>query len=538
MADYYPLIARAVAGLEKNTGDARRALYERARSALVAQLRGVNPPLSENDVTRERLALEESIRKVEAEAARKPWVDPASAGSHARVRAPEFPRWDPPPAVADAGELPRNMGSRRGEQLGGRQAAARAPRAEESPMAHEPLTMEVFEQPLPVEPSPSAVQRAVAPRAKPERRPQPEVGLQDFRDLPEADAMPRIVRPARDNTNAPLPESHEFDRIDTRMDSRPFDPHGQPFSNFPTPMLEQAPTYQAPAYNEPRMQRAGGRQDATPQRASRRSMADVARIALTVLILAVLGGVIVWQWPNVASLYRTARAPATSPQVVVDQQATKTRSTKFPDRLEPGVASPAQPKNAALPVGPAVGGAAVAQRVILYEEDTNDPKAGGRFVGSAIWRTERVVVAPGQPEEIAIRADVEIPERRLAVTWSLRRNTDQSLSASHTVEITFRIPPDFPPGSIAQVPGILMKQSEQTRGAPLAGQAVKITEGYYLIGLSARAGEQELNLKMLKEHGWFDIPMVYSNKRRALLAVEKGTPGERAFAEAFAAWRQ
>ena len=88
MADYYPLIARAVAGLEKNTGDARRALYERARTALVAQLRSVNPPLSENDVTRERLALEELIRKVEAEAARKTNVDSTNgAGAAARTRA-------------------------------------------------------------------------------------------------------------------------------------------------------------------------------------------------------------------------------------------------------------------------------------------------------------------------------------------------------------------------------------------------------------------------------------------------------------------
>ena len=36
----------------------------------------------------------------------------------------------------------------------------------------------------------------------------------------------------------------------------------------------------------------------------------------------------------------------------------------------------------------------------------------------------------------------------------------------------------------------------------------------------------------------FDIPVVYENNRRAILAVEKGMPGERAFAEAFAAWRQ
>jgi hypothetical protein len=70
MADYHPLIARAIAGLDRNTGENRRALYERARTALVAQLRGVQPALDESEITRERLALEEAIRKVEAEAAR------------------------------------------------------------------------------------------------------------------------------------------------------------------------------------------------------------------------------------------------------------------------------------------------------------------------------------------------------------------------------------------------------------------------------------------------------------------------------------
>lgn len=66
MADYFPLIARAVSGLIVNTGENRRALYDRARSALIAQLRGVQPALEETDITIERIALEEAIRKVEA----------------------------------------------------------------------------------------------------------------------------------------------------------------------------------------------------------------------------------------------------------------------------------------------------------------------------------------------------------------------------------------------------------------------------------------------------------------------------------------
>src|SRR5207253_2042908 len=72
MADYYPLIARAISGLDPSApGESRRALYERARSALIAQLRSVQPPLSESEITRERLSLEEAVRKVESEAAQR-----------------------------------------------------------------------------------------------------------------------------------------------------------------------------------------------------------------------------------------------------------------------------------------------------------------------------------------------------------------------------------------------------------------------------------------------------------------------------------
>ena len=79
MADYLPLISRAVNGLDKSTGEIRRALYERARAALVAQLRSVEPALDESDITRERLALEDAIRKVEADAVRRMRADVSAA---------------------------------------------------------------------------------------------------------------------------------------------------------------------------------------------------------------------------------------------------------------------------------------------------------------------------------------------------------------------------------------------------------------------------------------------------------------------------
>ena len=66
---YYLLIARAVERLDRNADETRRAVYERARKA-VAQLRSNQPAFLDADITKERLALEEAIRKVEAEAAR------------------------------------------------------------------------------------------------------------------------------------------------------------------------------------------------------------------------------------------------------------------------------------------------------------------------------------------------------------------------------------------------------------------------------------------------------------------------------------
>lgn len=69
MADYYPLIAQAVIGLDN--GQDRRRLYERGQNALVTELRAVRPPLSDSVIAKERLDFEEAIRKVEAQLAHR-----------------------------------------------------------------------------------------------------------------------------------------------------------------------------------------------------------------------------------------------------------------------------------------------------------------------------------------------------------------------------------------------------------------------------------------------------------------------------------
>jgi hypothetical protein len=155
-----------------------------------------------------------------------------------------------------------------------------------------------------------------------------------------------------------------------------------------------------------------------------------------------------------------------------------------------------------------------------------------------LWRTQTVSVGPGQPPDLALVADVTIPERRMTVTLTIRRNLDQTLPASHTIEVLFALPPNFEFGGVAEVPGLLMKPSEQARGVPLVGQAVRVTNGFFFIGLSGFEMDRNTNIQALKTRPFFDIPIRYDSGRRAILTIEKGVTGDRAFEEAMTAWGQ
>jgi hypothetical protein len=544
MADYHPLITRAVEGLANNTAEARRTLYERARAALVAQLRGIDPPLSEAEITRERLALEDAIRKVEAEAVRKARSEPRPAAPRS-IQATNRPY---------GGAAPSASPGAAGSGAAGWRARSSAPsntipppgaetRFAETAQKEAPSTVKVNESVS--SEAPLAESRASARsrllNARTTQRPRED--FKGFRNAASATddldtPATREKTPVRNTQNAyGAASTREFsdteavapdaaDLFDNEQSSDRVEDVAPPLHG-----LEQG--YDLDDQEQLELNRHQPQRSIEPAEHYRkprppRSYRGLAKLAAVLVIVAGLGAMVSWQWPNISGLYQFLTHMRSKPTQTAQPP---TGEPKFGGRVPQEQTR--QPPTTATPKDQS--GPALAQRVVLYEEDAANPQ-GKQYVGSAVWRTETVSPGSGLAPELQIRADVTIPERNMTLTWSLRRNTDQALPASHTIEIMFNLPADFAGGGIANVPGVLMKESEQARGVPLAGLAVKVTNGFFLIGLSAVDADVQRNLQLLKDRSWFDIPVVYNNGGRAILALEKGPPGNRAFGDAFAAW--
>jgi hypothetical protein len=187
------------------------------------------------------------------------------------------------------------------------------------------------------------------------------------------------------------------------------------------------------------------------------------------------------------------------------------------------------------PAAGADAGVAVSQRAILYEEPVAGSE-GARVDGRVVWSVVNEPVLPGEPAVPQVRAVIEVPERNMTVTVSIRENSDAALPASHIVEARFDLPPDFAGNSIDTTPGLILKPTEDARGDALIGAVAKVADNLFWVALSGTPAEAERNMQLLGEREWIDIPIRYGNRRRAILTFEKGQPGGRAVQEALTAW--
>ncbi|TPL47516.1 hypothetical protein [Mesorhizobium sp. B2-4-6] len=177
----------------------------------------------------------------------------------------------------------------------------------------------------------------------------------------------------------------------------------------------------------------------------------------------------------------------------------------------------------------------VGQKAIFYEERTSTQQ-GTAEPGSIVWSLVQESPGGDLPPEPAIRAEATIPGKNIQLRMTIRRNTDQTLPASHIVEMIFLTPEGFDGGGVDNILRIAMKSSEQDAGSPLIGIPAKIADGFFLVALNDTKADEDANLTLLRGQDWIDVPVVYKTGRRALLTMEKGIPGEKVFDEALKAW--
>src|SRR6476659_9708412 len=333
MADYYPLISRAVAGLEKNNGENRRALYERARAALLAQLRGVTPALNESDITRERLALDESIRKVEAESARQ-FVEASRQARAAKVRSIE-----PRSTLSRPSALSPDLG----RQPGAPSPPPTLPDAQQS--------ASIFDRPLRPEPSLRQPPRrfGAEPRAFSDAglREAPSVAKEAGAASARTDTSGREMfggAPTPDIEGAERPyDRPELDGAEPRM----FEPHAPqeraPHDDFSEPMLEPAAGFDDSHSAVPQDRRAPPppieddlefEEELEEETRPPRSYRNLIKAGVVALVFIAVGGLLLWQWPNMVALYSSFRSPAV--ETVRDTPPPANTRPKITDRIEPG----------------------------------------------------------------------------------------------------------------------------------------------------------------------------------------------------------
>ncbi|MCB4771008.1 hypothetical protein LGR54_20575 [Ancylobacter sp. Lp-2] len=481
MADYYPLLARAIDQQSTKGREARAAIYARARKALLAQLSGVNPPMQAEDIARQQDFLEVAIRRVEADyGAHDP--EPAAAPQAAPV-VPSRPTPPPEPATpGPAVAAPKPVAPK---------PAAPKP---EAPKAEAPKA----EAPKPAAPKSEAAQPAVSKSFIP--MPEQPTAAPAPVDTPAAELSGRAPRPrALDG------EGDAEDELWQRTE-RPA-------------LLDEDTDLDA----------------ADPQAGAARGRRKGLIIgAVAVLVLLAVAGGLYSQRARLTGSTQSASSSATPAQ----QTAQAPAGTPAPEATAKSTDRVAQAPSAATAQQPVAPPPAVqaAPRAMLLEESAGSGQGVQQFVGKVTWSTENFQPGTGQAQDIGIRALIDIPDRNFKATMTIRRNPDPNIPASHIVEVQFQLPPDFDYGNVSSVPGIQAMASEGAQGAPLRGLAVRVAPGYFLVGLLSGDREQQYNMSMLFSRGFLNVPVVFENGRRAILVVEKGAAGEEAFRTAFTAW--
>ena len=221
-------------------------------------------------------------------------------------------------------------------------------------------------------------------------------------------------------------------------------------------------------------------------------------------------------------------APAEGRSVSAQTVASTVEPTDAPAAAN-GAATTQTPGTAAN-TAPVAGG----EKLFLYEERIGQATPVA-VPGTISWTAVRENGPDGRPDP-QIQGRITVPERGISALLTFKRNTDNSLPASHIIEVVFSVPADFEGGAIENLQRIAMKRTEQDRGDPLVAVTAKVTDDTYLVALNDFEDVVKRNMELLSTRAWIDIPVTYRNGRRALITLDKGTTGGNVFQQVLREW--
>jgi hypothetical protein len=235
--------------------------------------------------------------------------------------------------------------------------------------------------------------------------------------------------------------------------------------------------------------------------------------------------------PAVATTAPAANPPPTSPPPAGEAPIATVTVPTVP--VHPTEAAPGAQTATVQP--PAAQGPQPARAALLI--DAGDPQKPKIDLGTAVWTLLPPGAGPAQAAGPAVQADVDIPELKMHATVTIRKNTDASLPATHTMDLRFSFADGADAKGFKDMALPQLRRDDTPNGEAVSGVRVKISDSYFLVGLTRSDTDLAHNLDLLSSRNWLDFPLLFNDDHVAKLTFEKGPTGQAVIAQAVAAWK-
>ena len=149
-----------------------------------------------------------------------------------------------------------------------------------------------------------------------------------------------------------------------------------------------------------------------------------------------------------------------------------------------------------------------------------NPQTPVVHLGTTRWAM--IPAVPGQPDSEAIEADADFPDLRMHASMTLRKNTDPTLRATHTIDLKFAFQTRRADHRVQGCRSAADAQAQFDRmPRPSTGDKVKISDTLLSCSRLAKRDQptHARNLDLMRTRAWFDFPLLLNDDRVAKTRV-------------------